>query len=259
MRGTLAAVLTVFVGCGEDGLQPIRDLGSTASDTPIGESSDRPPAGSGPGLGGAIPSDVETVDAACARSTDTRELRLRFEDPARPCDWAQNGNVSMIDGYITARREQSIPLDLPAGALLCNAEFQFERQDFWYDDHFLLNLDGVTLTASFDFSEWLETNDLWVWDWRAIRGIQWHSLDVPLDDTYCPGSGSGLSRCRFPQTDTRGTIELEIEDVVIRSIMALNLDRQNHEMTFITTGDDNPPTDCQHDPVELTLVLEYAR
>ncbi len=252
-----SALLLLLMGCGEDGLQPINDLG-TAADAPIGESPDAPRAGSGPGLGGAFPIDVDTIDAACADGTETRELRIRFEDPARACDWAKDGNVSMIDGYITARREQSVPLDLPPGALLCNVDFQFERQNFWYDDHFLLNLDGVTLTASFDFSDWLETNGVWIWDWRAIRGIQWHSLDTPLDDTYCPGSDSGLSRCRFPETDTNGTIELEVADELIRSIMALNLGRNRHEMTFITTGDDNPPTDCQHDPVELTLVIQYA-
>ena len=40
--------------------------------------------------------------------------------------------------------------------------------------------------------------------------------------------------------------------------MALNVGRSTHQMSFITTGDDNPGTDCQHDPVEMSLNVTYA-
>ncbi|MEM6733532.1 MAG: hypothetical protein AAF658_18375, partial [Myxococcota bacterium] len=114
MRAMILTLVGVAAACGEDGLQRITEEPVALTEETVPEPAPAARRGSGPGLGGAEPGDVETIDAVCAGGTTVSEFQVRFEDPARPCDWAMDGNVNMIDGYITARIEQDVTLDLPS-------------------------------------------------------------------------------------------------------------------------------------------------
>jgi len=245
---TLAMLLTA---CGSDTLAPLVYDGLPRTPGVGINDPDRPQ--------GTNEHPDDYIERVCGNlvGTSTQTFDIVFDDPGYDCLWGQAGNSPTRDKYVTARIEQPEGLSLPQGHVVCALDFSFERQRFRYDDHILVHFNDILILSSFDFSPQLSVGDQQVYDWNKIRDMKWLDIFPPRDNIYCPGTTQGNSSCSFPETEEFGNIELDIHPSVIQNIMARDVDRFEHTMTWVTTGDDNPGTDCSHEPVRLELIITF--
>ena len=243
-------VVAVVTSCGDDALHGVSGAEESASPNDDSDPSwvpDKP--------------ERRFVSEACdtAPISTVRWMSIQF-DGDNGCAWGQDGNSPMRDAFITARVEETYSFELPENSLVCGIEFDFSvaEQEFWYDDHFLMHLNNVVLTSSFDFEPELGFGDLQLYDWEAIRGIPWLNLTEPRDIPYCLSDSGDPSRCSFPETDTAGLIEVDIPPATLQKIIAREPSRTSHVFGFVTTGDDNPPSDCSHFPLFFRVGVSYV-
>lgn len=118
--------------------------------------------------------DVEIIEKTCRNSVPVRSVvSVNFPKPVGTCTWGENGNLDVRNQYFQGRLEQKRNLNLPDGAVICDAHFDFEQQDFLYDDHFLLTFNKSVIAASYDFSQQLKAKDLGLLEYgrEAIAGM----------------------------------------------------------------------------------------
>lgn len=210
------------------------------------------------------PAVVEEVRKACEGGNYIEKVvSVSFPDPVDPndrtqtCKWEQNGNRAMSNGFFTARVEQNVDFDLPVGSKICAMDFEFTPQQMIYDDHIFLAFDDSILAASYPVDDRLPIVDkVMVYDWKYLVGTGW-----PLGNfsyIYCLGRDEGASSCTWPQTETVGTIAMSYQPSVLQRITARNIGRTNHQFKWITTGDNDPRTDCQHSPISFSVKVKYA-
>ena len=149
-----------------------------------------------------------------------------------------------------------IDINLPDGAVLCDMSLSSqENQSMFYDDHFLLTLDDVVFATTYQkFLPMLDTvgeNNLPVYSWDNIVTHRW---DVPYEVGYCLGDESV---CDWPATETQGVMSVSLSDRKVEEIMALDIERNQHQLQFVTVGD-NDYTDCIHSDFEFDAELTYA-
>jgi hypothetical protein len=217
--------------------------------------------GSGAGAGGAASGpivDADSLQKACAAaaSQQMQTFPLHFPKSVDGCEWGANGNIGMSEGRFQARREQEQLVTLPPNAVICGLEFHFANQPFYYDDEFLFTFNGVVMASSYNLGSLFPAVGIGYqeYDWNKMVGHPWTD---GTPETYCAGKGQGLSMCSFPATSTTGTIALSYKPELIYAVAARNLATNVHQFHWITTGDNDDPVDCRHEPVDVDVDVHY--
>lgn len=234
-------------------------------------------------LQGPTDTEIEEVNVRCQNAAAQNRLldqtfTITFEDPkalnnnATPvCQWDSGGNTTRLDQSVTARYEQIKPLQLPNNSDICDAEFTFQEQDMRYDDQFffLLNNKVLASNALFAVNRLQKTNysiagrtlQVANYDWSKIVSAPWpegfNNSDVSTANNYCLGRTDNFGNCKWPITETTGKIEMSFDPVLVR---ALGLEGMNarHELGFVTTGDNDQSSDCQHKPITFSIRVFYV-
>lgn len=198
------------------------------------------------------PANTPVVVAACATGVRQKLSKTYlFPKPAMTCEWGKGGNLAPLDHYFQARIEQNEALSLPVGSIICDVKFNFEKQQFLYDDHFLLSFNGAIIASSYNFEKVLARKyDLLRYNWANMAGMFW---DHDAEGTFCVLGGS----CAWPDTDVEGTISMNYDSIVFQRIMAEDLARNEHALKFVSIGD-NDDKDCEHSEVGFSLDVEYV-
>ena len=190
-----------------------------------------------------------------------------------------NDNLSALDGFYRARLEQSQIFSLPAGATLCEMSFvSAAQQNMFYDDEMILSFDDIAISSTFDLKDGnnlevfkhIPLLDLLVYSWNpfegapGLRGQFWGGGSAT--DSYCLGAGS---TCSWPATQTFGTVQLNFDAKVFKSITASRATPIiNHEFKLTITGDNDPVRrlrngvldsyDCYHSPIAFEVTAGYV-
>lgn len=198
------------------------------------------------------PTNTPVVIAACnAGIRQKLSKSYLFPKPAMTCDWKNAGNLEPRDHYFQGRIEQDESLSLPVGSVICDIKFNFEKQQFLYDDHFLLTFNGAVIASSYNFEKVFSRKyDLLRYNWSNMAGMYW---DFDAEGTFCVLGGS----CAWPDTDEAGTISMNYDSIVFQRIMAEDLTRNEHTLKFVSIGD-NDDKDCEHSDVSFSLDVEYV-
>lgn len=198
------------------------------------------------------PVDTPVVMAACNSGNRQKITKsFLFPKPAITCEWEKSGNLAPRNDFFQARIEQNEMLNLPPGSIICDVKFSFEKQQFLYDDHFLISFNDAIIASSYNFdSVLIRKFSLLRYEWAKIAGMNW---DNKKEGTFCVSG----SNCLWPDTDTAGAISLSYEPIVFQKIMAEDLNRNEHSLKFISIGD-NDEKDCEHSDVSFSLDIEYV-
>lgn len=198
------------------------------------------------------PVNTPLVIEACMNGVRQRMSKsFLFPKPAMTCEWEKAGNLKPLNNYFQARIEQNEALSLPIGSIICDVKFSFEKQQFLYDDHFMMVFDGAVIASSYNFEKVLVGKyDLLRYDWANMAGMFW---DKSAEGTFCVLGGY----CSWPVTDVVGSISMNYDSIVFQRIMAEDLTRNEHTLKFVSIGD-NDNKDCEHSDVNFSLDVEYV-
>lgn len=204
------------------------------------------------------PDDPDVIETCAGSGLKTKVVDLSF--PTRVgCEWDSNGNLGYSDVHIQARSEEAKSIVLPTNSVLCNMEFDFaEQNSFKYDDHIFLTLNNrILMTTAADVfdREYLDSDSSgFIYNWSKLVGkVQ----DVGGTNVYCNGV-TQESDCELPPTNstTGGKFSINIPKSTIQEIM-VNTGKTTHELKLITTGDNDPDSDCGHDGVSVRVTITY--
>lgn len=219
------------------------------------------PGGNGNPGGGGTPGDGDPIDINVINQTcdggqqQVAIVSVDFPKPNQTCEWGQGGNLDPLNGFFQARIEQQKNLNLPAGAVICDADFNFVQQDFLYDDHFMLTFNNSIIAASYDFTSRLNTGSfgLLQYDWTKLAGMNW---DSSQEQIFCPQIPGFVSSCSFPGHDQQGVINLSYDSAYIRGVMSNGIP-ENHFFRMVSIGD-NDSMDCEHSDVSFNVTVRYV-
>lgn len=208
--------------------------------------------------------EPEDILDAC-ESSDPEEISIQVLFPAQrdTCPWGEGDNQDAEGGVFTARVEQTQALELPENAVICDMTLDFsglvpgEIQVMAYDDHFFYTFNDVVLAASYGpaVDSFAESDGMPTYAWDALVGEDYH-LESDFD-AYCLGDGSGDSTCDIPDTEVEGPISLSYSDELVSQLSLLAVEDQRYDFGFVTTGDNDPETDCMHEAFAFTIEIPY--
>ncbi len=208
--------------------------------------------------------EPEDVSAFCnEQNLKTKWFEIVIPPNETECPWGEEDNDEMQQSSTTARIEQVFPLNVPEDAVVCGLVFDFsesvgsEPKTLHYDDHFLLTMNGAVIIAS--RAAWVENFQealgVRMYDWNDIKG---ESIGGGSQTPYCLGEAEGLTHCVVPDSDEEGVIELELDQSLTTKLGFLGFYAQAHAFNFITTGDNDPETDCNHSELLFRVLVKYA-
>ena len=197
-----------------------------------------------------------TLEDDCATfATTTVTETLRFPGNGG-CAWGRDGNLPETGGHYAARIEHTRSLELPAGAEICDLDFEVPTTGMYFDDRFFFAFDDVILMSDHPEatlrSVFPEDAGAILWSWDHVRG------DADLTNgLYCFGGGT----CSLPGTEMGGSMSLTLppDAVLALSERASTLGR--YEFRVVATGDDNPRSlpayDCRYSGFDLEVTVTY--
>ena len=242
---------------------------ASASGTPTGEDPLDPPT--------VPPVDINDALDLCQRNAGkmkVSEVPISFGNPlnevgsAPVCAWDQAGNVSVNNGYMTARYIQSQSVNIPSAAVVCGIEFEFATQAMRYDDNFFFLINNYIVAANEDYwqTNYMQSQavsiggrsiDLTKFEWdKIVSKPNYARANLPAGKDFCLGAAEGLSQCNWPETETLGSISMSV-DKDITTALALAGNSRSVKFDFITTGDDDTAIDCQHEPLSFKVKIRY--
>ena len=254
---SLGLVILLFQNCSggevgftkDDSLNNIQELNSSNN-----TDSDSDSGGGNTGTG--EPVDITVINETCDNGgSHVAVINLNFPKPNQTCEWGVNGNLEAKNGFFQARIEQVRNLNLPAGAVICDADFNFAQQDFLYDDHFMLTFNDSIIASSYNFTSQLTQGSfgLLQYDWMQLAGMNW---DHNQEEIFCPQVPGFSSSCSFPGHDEQGVINLDYDSAYIRGVMSNGVP-ENHYFRMVSIGD-NDTLDCEHSDVSFNVTVRYA-
>ena len=208
--------------------------------------------------------DAGDVEQACEDYEDlieTDEIRIVFEETTGECPWGEGDNLDQENLYLVARVEQVEGLDLDDEVVLCDMELDLsglalgQIQVMVYDDYFFFTFNDVVLASSHAPAvEQLATDEgMPLYDWSNIVGTPFPDGDAP----FCLGEETGESQCEIPSTEVEGEISMSFSSSIINELSARAIAEERFDFGFVTTGDNDPSTDCQHDEFSFSVAVEY--
>ena len=194
---------------------------------------------------------------SCA-SSDRQTMRRVIQFPQRQgCEWGERGNLlasSKTEGILAARHEVKKTISLDDNSKLCGLSISSVSRSFHYDDFSFLNLNDKVLIGSNKYfsKELAEEASMKVWNWDSLVGQKWSFRDPEFNEIYCALD----SDCRWPRHDESGDVffELDLEEKHIESFE----NRTRLDFSLITTGDNNPSSDCSNDELRLEINVEFV-
>lgn len=239
-------------------------------------------SGSGTGSGGENgsetllpPPTAEEIIATCANSpriTQTSDVSF----PSRKdCSWgtnsggmvqlSANGNLPIKDGWIRAREEQTVSINVPQGAILCSLELSSKTNQIHFDDFFSMRVDKYVVAASKVLANALvkDADGHYNWDWPRIRGDGSSGSGTQMQDIgkYC-----GTGDCLLPEHDTPGAFALNFslednasqQNTMNAALFSKLANKMKIDITAAATGD-NDDDDCFHSGGEFTAKIVYVQ
>jgi hypothetical protein len=286
-----------FSGSGTPGNHS--DLGSEA--TSGGGTADEGNGGNGPGediaesasldpteianSGDLVKAEAALAELCASPAAKDFSQEIAFPQAPQGCDWGKDnapvdGNLDMLDGRISARREQNVDLSIPKDALICGMAVTFAGQQdqvgqaMYYDDEIYLTFDNLILTGSqkFGLADYFQKKaGFLIWDWTKIVGTPYKTSNGQ-DSIYCAAATEKDGHCKIPATQTEGIIDLAFSDSLVRKLAiaagmqfdmatkrALTAESTGgHRFTFVTTGDNDAVIDCKHSNLNMTVKGKFV-
>ncbi len=214
----------------------------------------------------------EQVIMNCANGVQkTKIVQISF--PARQdCSWGSkqpdgtevlsaNGNLSIKDGWIRAREEQSASVSVPANSLLCSIDMNSNTNTIHFDDFFALRIENFVVAASKVLANALTTDadGHYLWDWARIRGNGSAGSGTQMQDIgkYC-----GTGACSVPEHDQSGNFDVGFAlDGTSAGMNAKLFSKLSNlsEIKFTTTATgDNDAQDCYHSGGSFAVTMKYV-
>ncbi len=210
--------------------------------------------------------DAGDIEEACSEY-EPEEITLEVVFPAQTdaCSWGKGDNLEPANGYFTARVEEVVALEMPEDAVICDMSFAFsgivpgDIQVMVYDDHFFFTFNDIVLAASYGpaVEALEETDGLRQYAWEPIAGMEYHTEDSY--SSYCLGEDEGEATCDIPDTEVEGEISLSYSDSIVSELSLRAIEDERYDFSFITTGDDNPNSDCMHEEFSFTVDVPYLQ
>lgn len=219
--------------------------------------------------------DVPTVVRNCQElaakgGLQTLNQTVKFEDTrvetgrGQICEFGVGDNLSVEEGNLRARYEQSQKLNLPANAVICDVQMNAGVQEFKYDDVFYLTFNNRVVASNLKSSlasrldaETIKVGNsnlsLFKYDWMRVRTAPFDSTVI---EDYCLGSDEGLSTCKWPQTEHTGEISFDFDPVILVNLGARS-NATNQKFGFVVVGDNDPGIDCYHQKLEFNMNVQY--
>lgn len=184
----------------------------------------------------------------------TIRRRLSYRETRNGCDYGRNGNLSPRQGFIRARRVETISVDLPNNAALCQLRIDSVSRDLRYDDFMFFNVNDIVLVGS--SGELMrrmpeERRDIFRFDFNRILNQRADFDD--LRRNYCLG---GAGDCRIPGHDTSGPMNIDFSTDQFFNLSSALSDASRLSFSLVTTGDDD--NDCFHTDFILDLEARYT-
>jgi hypothetical protein len=230
--------------------------------SPVGFEAEPLKAGSLAIPGWPISPDEEIVNKACeSGQVYSKVATINFPQPQKQyndsrCDWNNDGNGGKVNDYFMARFEQTQTVSVPAGAKVCDIKFSSPTQEWLYDDHVFVMMDDVLLASSHPVHDKLtQENGLSIFEWSKIYNQKWTQIPAYI---WCEGMTQGLSSCSWPASQDPGEIKLDFAPRLFQKIVARDLTRNTHEFKFVTTGDNDGGSDCNHSDLTFDVEIKYA-
>ena len=199
--------------------------------------------------------DGEQVLDLCERlEKDTHSQDIEFRYQGLICPWGEGENLSKDDGRITARTEQSMQLNLPDGAVICNFDLEFPVQEVRYDDHIYILMNEYVIAGSkMTDGHYTREGNLLKYEWLKLRGMAFNNEnDVPV----CLGKEDG-GTCVIPETQTTGRFEIDVPQKYVADLAVKLREADETHFRFVAGGDNDADDDCKWDPIRFTATVEY--
>jgi hypothetical protein len=201
--------------------------------------------------------DIGIINQGCdTQALKTQVINVQFPRLNNECAWNQEGNLERRDRFFQARIRQSQNLGLPFGAVICDADFDFDEQPFQYDDYFAFLFNDHVISSGYNFEDRLTPGNFGLlrYNWTQIAGapMRFGSED---EQVYCPQIPGASIDCRFPGHDTPGRIDFDMDARYVRAIMSNGIPA-NHTFALITHGD-NDNFDCEHSDIQFDVTVKY--
>lgn len=221
----------------------------------------------GKGSSGSLSiNSAEDVERACEEN-DPISVRLEVEFPATEpgCPWGEGDNLDSAQGVITARIEQTVTLDLPEDAIVCDIAFDFLGPSggvgtpMEYDDNFWFTFNDVVLAGSYGpmVDEFGTEDGLPVYSWADIAGYAFEFDDaVP---TFCLGEEDSLAICNIPPPETDGIMSLQFAESLVNTLSFTAVESGRYDFGFVTMGDNDADLDCAHETFTFAVDVPYVR
>jgi hypothetical protein len=246
---TILTTALLLIGCGAR-----MDLAGTPPDQLLENAS---LGTAGVGLNARDLTLAEVQKACAERPLQRTTYPISFPKETRDCPWNTGDNLGFRDLYFQTRIEQQSGFTLPAGAIICDMTFNWNTNDFYYDDEFIFGFDGLVLASSFTFSgHFPQVGYFQRYNWSVLLGDAWVNYD---QRPYCAGADRGTGMCSWPDTSVNGPFRVRFDDALIQELTSHTNTTRSHTFNFITTGDDNPTTDCKHEPVDFDVDVTYVQ
>lgn len=204
-----------------------------------------------------VPTEVrspERIKDQCQRG-EVRSItkRLSFFETRTGCDYGRNGNLSRRQGRIRARKVETISVDLPDNASLCQLKIDSVSRDLRYDDFMFFNVNDIVLVGSSGqlMRKLNERRDIFRFDFDRIKNERADFFD--LRRNYCLG---GAGECQIPGHDKEGPMTIDFVSDQIFNLSSQLGDADELEFSLVTTGDDD--NDCFHTDFILDLEARYT-
>lgn len=208
--------------------------------------------------------DAGDIEDACDEyELDSVTIEVVFPAQTEGCSWGEDDNLSPDNGLFTARIEELQQLELPEQSVICDMSFDFtgivpgEVQFLTYDDHFFFTFNDIVLAASYGpiVENLPEEDGTRRYEWSAISGSDYHSDKTY--DAYCLGDGTGESTCDIPDTEVEGPISLAYSEELVSQLSLSAIEDERYDFGFVTTGDNNPESDCMHEEFGFAIEVPY--
>lgn len=240
----------IFLSCSNDHFFSRND-GKKSSTNEVVEDREKVEAKESDAIVEEVPKTPENIKQSCNDNNISLKRTLSFIETTDRCRYNEDGNLSRRQGFVRARREESLKINLPENTAICEFKVKSVNQDLRYDDFMFLALNNFLLVGSSGtLVEELDTNGpLLEWNFNNI-------IDKPADfldsvEGYCLG-GSG--ECTIPGHDDEGPMEINFNSEEIFELSSRISEDPALDFNLITTGDND--NDCFH--TDFTLDIDIT-
>ena len=169
------------------------------------------------------------------------------------CDWGNSGNGAPSPEIIQARVITSQDVtSVPQGAELCEISVTSKDSQVTYTDGMYLLLNGLVIAT--DRAQ--QMSGLPLHEVTKTRKFEWYSLQGQSYDlgteNYCAGADS---RCHWPNYQVWDLSQLSLDSKKLVEIANSTSHRLSFQ--FVSIGDDDEGSDCQHSKFSLDIQIKY--